>query len=302
MCATDFCGARPRLEVVVNSESERDKTMGDRRARGQRARSQGACSPGASVRSTTELSEPERWSHAQGDHELLGYRWVHPEAPCFLLVHGIGMGHLSYLSFIEAMLPHAEIIAIDLPGFGDSPEPSVALGMGETAELLSNALHSRGISPVIAVGHSMGAQIVAELAARYPTQVTRVVLIAPAVNAQERTLKQQAKRLAQDLFRGKPPRALALGVYEYCKAGPRWFAKKLAPTLEHRIEECLPNVHQPALVLCGSRDLVTPPEWCYEVALTLPDGELTVLGGPGHEAMLAEGQAAAERVLHWLEG
>ena len=256
-------------------------------------------------RNLSGLPDPERWTYSQGDHELHCFRWANPGKPKFLLVHGIGMGHLTFGRFIEAMLPHAEIIAVDLPGFGDSPEPATALSIADTAGLVAAAMQAanaeRGIGQLIAVGHSMGAQIVSELAAAHPEFIDRVVLFAPAVNAAERTLQQQARRMAQDLFAGKPPIALAVGVYEYLRTGPRWFLKKLEPTLEHRIEDCLPNVRQPALVLVGSRDRVTPPEWCYEVALALPDGELTVLGGPGHEAMIAEGEAAAERVLHWLE-
>lgn len=219
------------------------------------------------------------------------------------------MGAITFARFIEAMQPFAEIVAVDLPGFGDSREPKVALSIPDTADLLAQAILSPDAgqgaslaSGVIAVGHSMGAQVVTELAAAHPELVDRVVLFAPAVNAAERTLRQQAKRMLQDLFAGKPMIAMVTGIVEYFKAGPRWFLKKLEPTMEHRIEDRLPQVAQPALVLCGSKDRVTPPEWCYQVALTLPDGALTVLGGPGHEAMIAEGEAAAERVLHWLDG
>lgn len=315
----------------------------------------------------------ERWSYERDGHELLGYHWQGPtgsdasDAPRFLLVHGIGMGHRSFTRFIEAMHPYAEIIAVDLPGFGDSPEPETALSIAGTAELLAEALviqelgpkgnhgcgsegvysrepvgpgesgesgdageraqvfgdnagaeGSEGIEsgnggarsgagagarrrPLIAVGHSMGAQLVVELAASHPELVERVVLFAPAVNAAERTLPQQARRMRQDLLRGKPLVALVTGIVDYCRAGPRWMLMKLEPMLDYRIEDRLPEVQQPALVLVGSKDLVTPPEWCYQVALELPDGELTVLGGPGHEAMIAEGEAAAERVLYWLE-
>lgn len=223
-----------------------------------------------------------------------------------MLVHGIGMGAVTFTRFIEAVLPDAEVLAVDLPGFGDSPEPERALSIPDTADLLAEAMRAANErtgrhDPVVAVGHSMGAQVVAELAARHADLVDRVVLFAPAVNAEERTVKQQAKRMMQDLFAGKPFIAMATGVVEYMKAGPRWFIKKLEPTMDHRIEDCLPHVVQPALVLCGSKDRVTPPEWCYQVALALPDGELTVLGGPGHEAMIAEGETAAERVWHWLE-
>lgn len=245
--------------------------------------------------------DPERWTYTRGDYEVSFYRWAKAGAPKFLLVHGIGMGHATFGRFIEAMAPHAEVIAVDLPGFGNSAEPAVALSIPDTAELLAEAVCDRDLGPVIGVGHSMGAQVIVELAAKHAELVTRVVLFAPSVNASERTLKQQARRMMQDLFRGKPAVALVVGVSEYLKAGPRWFLKKLGPTLEHRIEDRLPDVHQPAIVLVGSKDRVTPPEWCYQVALALPDGELAVLGGPGHEAMLAEGETAAERVLLWLE-
>lgn len=255
------------------------------------------------------LSEPESWKFVRGDHQLLCYRWANPGAPKMLLVHGIGMGAVTFARFIEAMRPHAEIIAVDLPGFGDSPEPAQALSIPDTADLLAQAITAPDAGPgatfaegCVAVGHSMGSQVVTELAAGYPDLVSHVVLFAPAVNAAERTVKQQAKRMMQDLFAGKPMIAMVTGVVEYYKAGPRWFLKKLEPTMEHQIEQTLPQVQQPALVLCGSKDRVTPPEWCYQVALTLPHGELTVLGGPGHEAMIAEGESAAERVLHWLDG
>lgn len=247
-----------------------------------------------------ELPDPETSRFERDDHEVLLYRWPKPGAPRLLLVHGIGMGHRTFDRFIEALLPHAEVIAVDLPGFGDSPEPQRALSMRGTAELLAEAVLDIGLDPVVAVGHSMGAQVVVELAAAHPGLVDRVVCFAPAVNAAERTVPRQALRMLQDLFEGKPPIAIARGVIEYCKAGPRWFVKKLAPTLEHRIEDRLPEVRQPALVLCGSRDRVTPPEWCLAVARILPRGEFGVLHGPGHEAMIAQGDEAAECVLRWL--
>ena len=134
------------------------------------------------------LPDPERWSYAQGDHELRCFRWIGSTADGgdggaadrlrFLLIHGIGMGHLTFTRFIEALLPYAEIIAVDLPGFGDSPEPETALSIADTAELVAEAMRAasveRGIGPLIAVGHSMGAQVVSELAAAHPELVDRM--------------------------------------------------------------------------------------------------------------------------------
>lgn len=259
------------------------------------------------------------WFAANGARMPL-YRWQHPDpaAPRLLLVHGIGMGHRTFDRFVEAVAPYAEVVSVDLPGFGDAPEPDTALPMEGTAAFVAEALHSLGSSPAfgaergedaaaparntrpfIALGHSMGAQIVTELAVTHPELVERLVLIAPAVNADECALPKQMWRMVQDLFEGKPLIAIVRGVIDYCKTGPRWFAKKLGPMLDYPIAERATLVRQPALVICGSEDRVTPATWGLKVAHALPDGAFAVIDGPGHEAMIAEGARAAELVLGW---
>lgn len=246
--------------------------------------------------------EPERlvsWAFAREGREMRLYRWPRSGAPRVLLVHGIGMGHRTFDRLVEGLLPHADVTAVDLPGFGDAPEPESADSMRGTAGLLAEAIGAAGGGPLVAVGHSMGAQIVVELAVRHPALVDRVVLIAPAINAAERTVPKQAIRMLQDVAQGKPPIAMVRGVIDYFKTGLRWFIKKLAPALEHRIEDLAPEVTQPALVIVGSRDRVTPPYWCLALARTLPGGEFQVIEGPGHEAMIAEGGQVARVVRSW---
>lgn len=242
---------------------------------------------------------PEQSTFRRGEYEIHLFRWPRPGAHRLLLVHGIGMGHDVYDRFVSTAHHEVDVICIDLPGFGDSPEPTEPLSMQATADLLAECIRECGLAPLTAVGHSMGSQIVAELAARHPDLLECLVLIAPTVNRHERTPQKQAMRILQDLA-NNPPAVFAKGVVSYLRTGPRWYLKKLGPTIEHRIEDCLPSIRHRTLVLRGENDAVSPRDWAREIAETLPDARLQELPDRGHEALISSGEPAARCVLHWI--
>lgn len=246
------------------------------------------------------LPRPREIDVRRGDYELRFFRWARSAAPRILLVHGIGMGHSVYDRFIAEIVPHADVLAVDLPGFGGCPEPAEPLSIPGTADLLAEALDELGVGPIVAVGHSMGAQVVAELAVRHPRLVHRVVLIAPSVNPAERHVLLQALRMLQDLSEGQPLSVFRRGMTTYLQAGPRWFAKKLRQMLDHRIEDCLPRVRQRALVLRGTRDRVAPRGWAVRMTGLLPRGEMRQIPDRGHEALISSGEPVARIVLDWI--
>ncbi len=248
----------------------------------------------------TAAAAPRELHFMQGPHELRIFHWERPDAPRILLVHGIGMGHSVYDRFISEIVPHADVVAVDLPGFGGCPEPPDPLTIPATAELLGTALEELGLVPMVAAGHSMGAQIVAELAVRRPDLVSGAVLIAPSVNAVERSLVLQGLRMLQDLAEGEPLSVLERGSRTYLQAGFRWFFKKLRQMLAHRIETCLPHVEQPALVIRGTLDRVCPRAWAVRVTTLLPRGEMRQIPGRGHEALISSGEPVARTVLDWM--
>ncbi len=247
----------------------------------------------------TEPAPPERSTFRRGDHEIHLFRWPKPGAHRLLLVHGIGMGHEVYDRFVSTAHHEADVICVDLPGFGDSPEPAEALSMQGTADLLAECIREQGLAPLTAVGHSMGAQVVAGLAARHPELLECLVLVAPTVNRHERTANKQALRILQDLTNNSPA-VFARGLVAYLCTGPRWYVKKLGPTLDHRIEDCLPNIELRTLVLRGENDAVSPRDWALEVTALLPHAELRELKDRGHEALISSGEPAARLVLDWI--
>lgn len=236
--------------------------------------------------------------HREGDRVVVLRRWRRPGAPTVVLVHGIGMGQ-QYFGLLRQELSRTfDVVALDLPGFGAAPEPAEALAMPGLADEVARALRAHGIGPIVALGHSMGTQVVAELAARHPGLVDRVVLIAPTVNARERSGWLQALRLVQDLA-NDPPIVAAVGAGMYAQTGPRWFLRKLRDMLAHDIRDVLPRVAQPTLVIGGEHDLVSPARWAAEVRSLLPDAELRIARGKGHEAMVTGAEPVSRMVVEF---
>lgn len=213
--------------------------------------------------------------------------------PVYLLVHGIGMGRSVFADLARRLGP-GEVIAVDLPGYGEAPEPRRVLTIERTADLLAAYLGARVRRPAVIVGHSMGAQIALEIAVRHPEAAERIVLIGPTVDPSARSAPRQLWRLLRDIAI-ESPRVIAIGAREYVRAGPRLRAK-LRAMLVHRPEDVLSRVPVATLVLRGENDLVAPREWCRRIADGVPDGRLAEVAGHGHETMIRDAGPSARLI------
>ncbi|MCR2799941.1 alpha/beta hydrolase [Microbacterium sp. zg-Y818] len=217
-------------------------------------------------------------------------------ARTFLLVHGIGMGRGAFGDLIEHLEPHGRVLALDLPGFGAAEEPPRVPSIERLADLVAAYLrqHEPAERELVAVGHSMGTQVVTELAVRHPALVDRIVLVAPTVDAAARGALPQLGRLALDLFI-ESPKVVFLGAREYVRAGPR-LRRKTRAMLAHRPELSYPKVTVPALVIRGENDVVCPRAWCARVAAALRT-RVVEIPGHGHETMIRDAAPAARAIL-----
>ncbi|UOR01677.1 alpha/beta hydrolase [Leucobacter allii] len=239
-------------------------------------------------------------SYRRGEVEMAYTESPGPAGRAFVLVHGIGMGRVVFAGVGDVLAERGRVLAVDLPGFGDSPEPGSAHSIELTAEVVAGFIAETASGPVVLVGHSMGTQIVAEVARRRPELVEHLVLIAPTVNRHERRAILQALRMLQDLT-GEGPKVLLLGLWEYAKTSPAWFLRKLRYMLDHRLERVCPEIEAPALVLRGETDRVCPRDWVAEVARLLPRGEMAEIPGRGHEAIIKSAEPVASMILDFAE-
>jgi pimeloyl-ACP methyl ester carboxylesterase len=216
-------------------------------------------------------------------------------ATTFVLVHGIGMGRSVFADAVHHLRRHGRVVAIDLPGYGEAPEPPRTPTIERMADLVAAYLVERVPGRVVIVGHSMGSQVALEVAARHPGTVSCVVLVAPTVDRRARHAVVQAWRLLRDIA-DEHPAVLLAGAREYVRAGPH-LRRKFRAMLAHRPEDAAARVQVPALVLRGVHDPVCPRAWCRFLADALPDGRLEEVPERGHEVLIRDAAPAVGRIL-----
>jgi pimeloyl-ACP methyl ester carboxylesterase len=109
--------------------------------------------------------------------------------PRVILVHGTPGSASGWADYLAKPPAGMEVVALDRPGFGDSGPTGAVTGLAEQAAAVLALLPSDG-RPVVLLGHSLGAPIVAhaaaQLAAASSTQLRGVVLLAGSLDpAQE---------------------------------------------------------------------------------------------------------------------
>ncbi|PRI10479.1 alpha/beta fold hydrolase [Leucobacter massiliensis] len=244
---------------------------------------------------------------------------IHPRsARSVLLVHGIGISHRAFARLHRELEPFASVYSVDLPGFGSLPAPRRSPGVPEMASLLGRAVEralaaagasGRGTGAagreaagaagtLIAVGGSMGAQWVVELARQRPDLVSRLVAIGPVVNDARRTAAAQGLALLADTLR-EPPSANAIVFGDYLRCGPRWYLRQLRPMLRYRIEDRVAGLPQPLLIVRGGRDPIAPAAWCERLAGRAPVARIADIPGQPHLAQHTAPAAVAREIARF---
>ncbi|HSW11991.1 MAG TPA: alpha/beta hydrolase [Solimonas sp.] len=96
-----------------------------------------------------------------------------------LLLHSAGHDHHDFDAILPELAQRHRVIALDWPGFGESPapEPASALSASLIAEVLEDAVAALRLGPAVFLGNSVGGMAAARLAARRPEQVRGLVLV-----------------------------------------------------------------------------------------------------------------------------
>lgn len=83
-----------------------------------------------------------------------------------LLVHGLGGNWRSWQTIIDELAATREVIAVDLPGFGETAPLDGKTTIGTLSDTVAEFLSVNNLTGIDAVGSSMGARLVLELARR----------------------------------------------------------------------------------------------------------------------------------------
>lgn len=122
------------------------------------------------------------WREVAGARTRLLRRDGAADGPLVLCVHGLGGAATNWLEVAEPLAAIGDVVAVDLPGFGETepPRPTAARPVAQ-ARFLATLLHELDRGPAVVIGNSMGGAIATLLAADHPELVARLVLLGPAL-------------------------------------------------------------------------------------------------------------------------
>ena len=107
----------------------------------------------------------------------IAYReWDGPPDTAFVLLHGLGASHLSWVQVAEGLSGLGRVFAIDLPGFGASPLAGRRAGLMDQRRIVSGFIGSLSVERVLLGGSSMGGALAILQAAVEPSSVKGLVL------------------------------------------------------------------------------------------------------------------------------
>ena len=216
----------------------------------------------------------------------------------FVLVSGIGVASDYYIRLALDLNAIGSVHSIDLPGFAGVRHSGRPLAINDFADLTEAVLDHLGIEDPVLVGHSMGSQVVTEVAARR-RGISHAVLIGPVVNAAERTVVQQGLRLLT--CAGREPIAITVHVLaSYVLCGPRWFFTVLPHMMRYPIEDRLPAVGAHTLLLRGQHDGNAPRGWVARLADLTPHARAWEIPGAAHSVMYAHAREVAQLCVEHL--
>jgi pimeloyl-ACP methyl ester carboxylesterase len=220
------------------------------------------------------------------------------------LVHLHGAGGLRLTQAHDLLSRQFRVVAVEMPGFGQSAENTTTRSMPELAATMARAADALGLDRFNLWGTSFGAKTALWLAVQQPELVEGLVLEAPAaIRPQGAAPPSGAPQdMARRLY-GHPERMPALPAPdpEVAAKQGRLTARLRGPDRDVELEARLRELEAPTLVLFGTLDQVIPPEMGRIYKELIPNCHLSFVYDAGHAIGAERPHAFAEVVTDFLE-
>ena len=232
-----------------------------------------------------------------------------------VLLHGLGGSWEDWEHNFAALEANFKVIAIDIPGFGESSPPPKGepLTLGNTVRFLHRFVQVMGFHQVVLFGNSMGGLIALKYAIDYPQRVAAMVLAGSAGIGKEigstfrwMSLPFAARFALRNVNRDTIIDIWRSTVYSKELVGDaqidrtwRWINKPgvkkfLIDLYRHAATLCgqryvfkddLTTIQSPVLVTWGANDRVVPPSHAVDAFRLIPISELHIFKNCAHIPM-----------------
>lgn len=211
-----------------------------------------------------------------------------------------------------------------MPGFGDSDLPPGSYDVGTQAERLADILDELGVQQAHVLGNSMGGQIAALFAARYPERVRSLALFANAgIESPHKSelyqlltsgspnplvvkQPQDFDKLLRFVFVEPPylPESLKRYLGERAMAKATHYDQVFKQLVERPVPLApeLPKIQAPTLLLWGRQDRVLDVSSIEVMQPLLNKPNVVIMDNVGHAPMLERPEESALLYRGFLEG
>jgi pimeloyl-ACP methyl ester carboxylesterase len=233
--------------------------------------------------------------------------------PAVVLLHGMAASWHWWLENIPALAQHHRVIAVDLPGFGDSEPLPASAEMATHAHTVLDLLAELDIESATVSGHSMGGLVAMAMFVTAPHRVRNLILVdSGGVPMSQRRLAVilvmlrmcsavLRRRLIRQALVTKPwvrRLALSAALHDPLVMSPELAAKTMplfggqgfvdaVAAAGRAVHAAVPEaITCPVLLVWGERDVIVSPRCAQQMHDRLPDSELVVFAGSGHTPMI----------------
>lgn len=258
-----------------------------------------------------------------GDLSIHYYEGGPANGETIVMIHGFGANKDNWLRFGKFFTQRYHVIALDLPGFGDSSKPDASYDVGTQTERVAAFVKALGLSKVHLIGNSMGGHIAALYAARHPEQVLSVALLDNAG-----ITSPKKSELYEMLERGDPNPLVARDAESFAKlvdfvfvqppALPgnlrRYMAEQASARSEQNdkvfkhlreryipLEPELPKIQAPTLLLWGDKDRVLDVSSIEVMKPLLKKPSVVIMENCGHVPMIERPEETAKHYQDFLD-
>lgn len=233
------------------------------------------------------------------------------EGDLIVLLHGWGSNIKLFANLIDLLSRKYKVVAMDMPGFGESAEPPSAWCVDDYVNFVIDFLRDYNTDKVMLLGHSFGGRVIIKMNSRknLPFKITKVILVdsagilPPKSNKKSfRTYYYKAGKaiLSTGIAQKLAPEALEnfrkkMGSADYAAASPL-MRQVLVKVVNEDLEPLLPNIKCPTLLVWGVNDTATPLSDGEKMEKLIPDAGLVKLENAGHYSFL-EQQFTFNRVM-----
>lgn len=187
---------------------------------------------------TTALAFDGESQYAKLDGARIHYKSYGKGKDALVLIHGWGSNLTFWRDQIPELAKRNRVIALDLPGHGESDKPQIAYNMDLFANAIDAVMRDAKVERAVVVGHSMGTPVARQFYRKYPQKTLGIVIVDGGLR----------------LFGTKEMREQFLGMFRgpnYKDAGAQMFAQMM-PTLatadQERVKTSFLNTPQHVLV------------------------------------------------------